>query len=49
MRSSSWREALHRLGSNAVTVFGDWSAASGWHKTFELLHHASADQRHRGG
>ncbi|PLL34398.1 LacI family transcriptional regulator, partial [Klebsiella michiganensis] len=40
MRLSSWREALHRLGvSNAVTVFGDWSAASGWHKTFELLHH----------
>jgi DNA-binding LacI/PurR family transcriptional regulator len=35
----SWREALHRLGvGNAVTVFGDWSAASGWHKTFELLH-----------
>ena len=30
----------HRLGvSNAVTVFGDWSAASGWNKTFELLHH----------
>jgi DNA-binding LacI/PurR family transcriptional regulator len=30
---------LHRLGvGNAVTVFGDWSAASGWHKTFELLH-----------
>jgi DNA-binding LacI/PurR family transcriptional regulator len=22
----------------AVTVFGDWSAASGWQKTFELLH-----------
>ena len=40
MRLSSWREALHRLGvSNAVTVFGDWSAASGWNKTFELLHH----------
>ncbi|WP_312043111.1 LacI family DNA-binding transcriptional regulator [Erwinia sp.] len=39
MRLSSWREALHRLGvSNAVTVFGDWSAASGWHKAFELLH-----------
>ena len=39
MRLSSWREALHRLGvSNAVTVFGDWSAASGWSKTFELLH-----------
>ncbi|MGC0825910.1 LacI family DNA-binding transcriptional regulator [Pantoea agglomerans] len=39
MRLSSWRETLHRLGvSNAVTVFGDWSAASGWHKAFELLH-----------
>lgn len=39
MRLSSWREALHRLGiANAVTVFGDWSAASGWQKTFELLH-----------
>lgn len=39
MRLSSWREALHCLGgSNAVTVFGDWSAASGWNKTFELLH-----------
>lgn len=39
MRLSSWREALHRLGvSNVVTVFGDWSAASGWRKAFELLH-----------
>lgn len=39
MRLSSWRETLHRLGvSNAVTVFGDWSAASGWQKAFELLH-----------
>lgn len=39
MRLSSWRETLHRLGvSNAVTVFGDWSAASGRHKAFELLH-----------
>ena len=39
MRLSSWREALHRHGvSNAVTVFGDWSAASGWQKAFELLH-----------
>jgi len=39
MRLSSWREALHRHGvSNAVTVFGDWSAASGWRKAFELLH-----------
>lgn len=39
MRLSSWREALHRHRiSNAVTVFGDWSAASGWHKAFELLH-----------
>ncbi len=39
MRLSSWREALHRHGvRNAVTVFGDWSAASGWHKAFELLH-----------
>ncbi len=39
MRLSNWRETLHRLGvSNAVTVFGDWSAASGWHKAFELLH-----------
>ncbi|WP_333900905.1 LacI family DNA-binding transcriptional regulator [Enterobacter wuhouensis] len=39
MRLSSWRETLHRHGvSNAVTVFGDWSAASGWHKAFELLH-----------
>jgi DNA-binding LacI/PurR family transcriptional regulator len=24
--------------SQVVTVFGDWSAASGWQKTFELLH-----------
>lgn len=39
LRLSSWREALHRLGvSSAVTVFGDWSAASGWHKAYELLH-----------
>ncbi|HHG8774112.1 TPA: LacI family DNA-binding transcriptional regulator [Raoultella planticola] len=39
MRLGSWREALHSLGvSNGVTVFGDWSAASGWRKTFELLH-----------
>nr|WP_315299000.1 LacI family DNA-binding transcriptional regulator [Raoultella terrigena] len=39
MRLGSWREALHRLGiSREVTVFGDWSAASGWQKTFELLH-----------
>ncbi|XXD09559.1 LacI family DNA-binding transcriptional regulator [Klebsiella sp. R445] len=39
MRLGSWREALHRQGvSHAQTVFGDWSAASGWHKTFELLH-----------
>lgn len=39
MRLGSWREALHRYGvSNAVTVFGDWSAASGWRKAFELLH-----------
>jgi len=39
MRLSSWRETLHRLGvSNAVTVFGDWSAASGWHNAFKLLH-----------
>lgn len=42
MRLSSWRETLHRHGvSNAVTVFGDWSAASGWHKAFELLHQHS--------
>lgn len=39
MRLSSWRETLHRLGvSNAVTVFGDWSAASGRNKALELLH-----------
>ena len=39
LRLGSWRETLHRLGvSQAVTVFGDWSAASGWQKTFELLH-----------
>ncbi|MXF49515.1 LacI family DNA-binding transcriptional regulator [Raoultella sp. Lac2] len=39
MRLGSWRETLHRLGvSQAVTVFGDWSAASGWQKTFELVH-----------
>ncbi|ATY02717.1 substrate-binding domain-containing protein [Klebsiella aerogenes] len=39
MRLGSWRETLHRLGvSQSITVFGDWSAASGWQKTFELLH-----------
>lgn len=39
MRLSSWRETLHRHGvRQAATVFGDWSAASGWHKAFELLH-----------
>ncbi len=39
MRLNSWRETLHRHGvSNAVTVFGDWSAASGWHNAFKLLH-----------
>ncbi len=33
LRLGSWRETLHRLGvSQAVTVFGDWSAASGWQK-----------------
>ncbi|STR47028.1 lac operon transcriptional repressor [Klebsiella oxytoca] len=43
MRLSSWREALHRLGvSNAVTVFGDWSAASGWSKNVRAAASASA-------
>ncbi len=33
MRLGSWRETLHRLGvSQSITVFGDWSAASGWQK-----------------
>lgn len=47
--SASWREALHSLNiARSTTVFGDWSAASGWQKTFELLH-AATDQRHSGG
>ncbi|MFS2222317.1 LacI family DNA-binding transcriptional regulator [Pantoea sp. B65] len=38
LRLGCWREALHRLGvSNTMTAFGDWSAASGWAKTFELM------------
>ena len=39
LRLASWREALHSLNiARSTTVFGDWSAASGWQKTFELLH-----------
>ncbi|MDN7196015.1 substrate-binding domain-containing protein, partial [Klebsiella pneumoniae] len=39
LRLASWREALHCLNiARSTTVFGDWSAASGWQKTFELLH-----------
>lgn len=30
---------MHSLNiARSTTVFGDWSAASGWQKTFELLH-----------
>lgn len=39
LRLGCWRESLHRFGvSNAITVWGDWSASSGWAKTFELIH-----------
>lgn len=39
LRLNSWRDTLHQLEiTRAVTVFGDWSANSGWTKTFELLH-----------
>jgi DNA-binding LacI/PurR family transcriptional regulator len=34
LRLASWREALHSLNiARSTTVFGDWSAASGWQKT----------------
>ncbi|BCG09711.1 LacI family DNA-binding transcriptional regulator [Buttiauxella agrestis] len=39
LRLGCWRETLHRFGvSNAITAWGDWSASSGWAKTFELIH-----------
>ncbi|KAA9001422.1 LacI family DNA-binding transcriptional regulator [Affinibrenneria salicis] len=38
LRLACWRDALHALGvSNALTEFGDWSASSGWEKTFALI------------
>ncbi|HDG1689445.1 TPA: substrate-binding domain-containing protein [Kluyvera georgiana] len=38
LRLKCWRESLHQLGiQNYATVFGDWSARSGWENTFELL------------
>lgn len=39
LRLGCWRESLHRYGiTNAFTAWGDWSASSGWAKTFELMH-----------
>lgn len=39
LRLGCWRESLHQFGViNAVTAWGDWSASSGWAKTFELIH-----------
>lgn len=39
LRLGCWRESLHRFGiTNAITAWGDWSANSGWAKTFELIH-----------
>ena len=32
------RRCTARNIARSTTVFGDWSAASGWQKTFELLH-----------
>lgn len=38
LRLSGWRDALHQAGiPQAITVYGDWSAQSGWHCTLELL------------
>ncbi len=39
LRLGCWRESLHLFGvTNAITAWGDWSASSGWAKTFELIH-----------
>lgn len=39
LRLNCWRESLHRFGvTNAMTAWGDWSASSGWARTFELIH-----------
>lgn len=38
LRLGGWRESLHRVGvPNAITAWGDWSASSGWARTFELM------------
>ena len=39
LRLGCWRDSLHRVGvTNAITAWGDWSANSGWARTFELIH-----------
>lgn len=38
LRLTCWRDALHQAGiPQAMTVYGDWSAQSGWNCTLELL------------
>lgn len=38
LRLTCWRDALHQAGiPQALTVYGDWSAQSGWNCTLELL------------
>lgn len=41
LRLACWRDALRRQGAeNSPTEYGDWSAGSGWVKTFELFRRA---------